>query len=232
MFSCYLPDAETTLLDEVAQRIADIVNKCKYDMVYFDGSEAASVQGAFWYCIPKVQLAFFNKFKREVLVEGASYTVSIYKGQVTMLKTTDEHLDHFNWHIYSGDAQTDIVAKGVKGHVDKVKIKGVLETCKNLMPAEFGWFSLLIRTPCYYATQPEGIEYLCSKCLAYNTPLSIQTTVDNLRRNGWTPEILSIIKNYETLRLENYFSEKEKLQELEAEYGLTKVAEGKWHLSI
>lgn len=107
MFGWYLADADTTLLDEIAQHIADIINECEYDMVYFDGAEAPSLQGAWWYYIPKVQLAFFNKFKREVLVQGASYTVSIYKGQGTMLKTTDEQLDHFNWHIYSRDAQTD-----------------------------------------------------------------------------------------------------------------------------
>lgn len=55
-----------------------------------------------------------------------------------MLETLDEQLDHSNWHIYSRDAQTDCVAKGLKGHIDKVKIKGVLDTYKNLMPAEFG----------------------------------------------------------------------------------------------
>lgn len=184
-------------------------------MVYFDGAEAPSLQGAWWYYIPKVQLAFFNKFKREVLVEGASYTVSIYKGQGTMLKTTDEQLDHFNWHIYSRDAQTDWVARGVKGHIDKVKIKGVLDTYKSLMPAEFGWFGYFTETPSYHATQPDEIEYLCNKCLGYNAPLSIETSVDTLKKNGWTPEILSIIKNYEMLRLKNYFSEevKAKLRE-------------------
>lgn len=124
------------------------------------------------------------------------------------------------------------MARGVKGHIDKVKIKGVLDTYKNLMPAEFGWFGYFTETPSYHATQPDEIEYLCNKCLGYNAPLSIETSVDTLKKNGWTPEISSIIKNYEMLRLKNYFSEevKAKLREPGAEFRLTKVAEGKWRL--
>jgi len=231
MFGWYIADADTTLLDEIAQRIADIVNECEYDMVYFDGAEAASLQGAWWYYIPKVQLAFYNKFKREVLIEGASYTVSIYKGQGTMLETSSEQLDHFNWHIYSRDAQTDFVSRGVKGHIDKVKIKGVIDTCKNLMPAEFGWFGYFTKTPFHDATQPDEVEYVCNKCLGYDVPFSLETSIETLRNNGWTPQILSILRNYEMLRLKNYFSEEEKakLRKPGAEFRL-KFSGGKWRL--
>jgi hypothetical protein len=232
MFGFYIADAESSLLDEIAQRIADIVNNCGFDMVYFDGAEAASAQGAWWYYIPKVQLAFFSKFKREVLVQGASYTVSIYRGQGTMLKPTDEQIDHFNWHIYSRDAQTDRAYRGVKGHIDRVKIPGVLKVQANLMPAEFGWFGIYAKTPYYQATQPDEIEYLCNKCVGYDSPLSIETTVWDLRENGWTAEMLSIIKRYEELRLRNIFSEDErrKLREPGAEFRLAKVSEDKWIL--
>jgi len=232
MFGFYIADAESTLLDEIAQRIADIVNECGFDMVYLDGAEAASAQGSWWYYVPKVQLAFFNKFKREVLVQGASYTVSIYRGQGTILRPSDEQLDHFNWHIYSRDAQTDRVYRGVKGHVDKVKIPGVLKVQANLMPAEFGWFGLYAKTPYYSATQPDEIEYLCNKCLGYDSPLSIETTLHDLKENGWTREMLSIIRNYEKLRFRNYFSEdeKKKMREPGAEFKLTKLSEDTWIL--
>lgn len=230
MFGFYIADAESSLLDEIAQRIADIVNNCKFDMVYFDGAEAASAQGAWWYYIPKVQLAFSSKFKREVLMQGASYTVSIYRGQGTMLKPTDEQIDHFNWHMYSRDAQTDCVYRGVKGHIDRVKIPGVLKVQANLMPAEFGWFGIHTKTPYSQATQPDEIEYLCNKCVGYDSPLSIETTVRNLRENGWTPEVLSIIKSYEELRLRNILSEDErrKLREPGAEFRLAKASEDRW----
>ncbi|MEM3792203.1 MAG: hypothetical protein QXH47_02655 [Candidatus Bathyarchaeia archaeon] len=232
MFGFYIADAESTLLDEIAQRIANIVNECGFDMIYFDGAEAASAQGAWWYYIPKVQLAFFNKFRREVLIQGASYTVSIYRGQGTMLKPTDEQLDHFNWHIYSRDAQTDRAYRGVKGHVDKVKIPGVIKVQANLMPAEFGWFGVYTKTPYYPATQPDEVEYVCNKCLGYDSPLSIETTVHDLRENGWTPEILSIVKNYEELRLRNILSEEERrrLRELGAEFRLIKPSKNRWVL--
>lgn len=232
MFGFYIADAESSLLDEIAERIANIVNECGFDMVYFDGAEAASAQGAWWHYVPKVQLAFFRKFKKEVLMQGASYTVSIYRGQGTMLKPTDEQLDHFNWHIYSRDAQTDRVCRGVKGHVDRVKIPGVLKVKANLMPAEFGWFGVYSKTPYCSATQPDEVEYVCNKCLGYDSALSIETTVHDLRENGWTPKILSIIKNYEELRLRNYFSENErkKLREPGAEFRLIRLSNDKWIL--
>ena len=232
MFGCYLVDAHTTLLDEVTKRIADIINECGYDMIYLDGAESACLQGAWWYYIPKVQLAFYEKFKREVLIQGASYTISIYKGQGSKLKVTNEYLDHFNWHIYSRDAQTDLVARGVKGHVDKVKLKGVAETLRNLMPAEFGWFGMLTKAPSYQATQPDEIEYVCNKCVGYDSALSLETSIEALRGNGSTPEILSIIRNYEYLRLKGCFSEleKEKLRQPGAEFRLTKGIGGRWCL--
>jgi hypothetical protein len=232
MFGCYLADANTSLLDEVTQHIADVVNECGYDMIYLDGAESAMLQGAWWYYIPKVELAFFEKFKREVLTEGASYTISVYKGQGSKFKISDELIDHFNWHIYSRDAQTDLVSRGVKGHVDRVKLKGVTETRNNLMPAEFGWFGFLTRTPSSQATQPDEIEYVCNKCVGYDSALSIETSVDALKENGWTPEILSIIKNYEGLRLQGYFTEdqKERLRQPGAEFRLTKGHEGRWRL--
>ncbi len=230
IFGFYIADAESTLLDEIAERIAKIVNECGFDMVYLDGAEAASLQGAWWYYIPKVQLAFTSRFKREVLVQGASYTVSIYRGQGTMLEWRDEQLDHFNWHIYSRDAQTDRVRRGVKGHVDKVKIPGVLKVKANLMPAEFGWFGIFTKTSSYPATEPEEIEYLCNKCVGYDSPLSIETTIRTLRENGWTPRMLSIIKDYETLRLGGYFSERDRmrLRQPRAEFRLTRLAGDRW----
>jgi len=42
-WSCFVPDGESTLFTEVAQRIATAVNTCGFDFVYLDGLDGAHV---------------------------------------------------------------------------------------------------------------------------------------------------------------------------------------------
>jgi hypothetical protein len=55
------------------------------------------------------------------------------------------------------------------------------------------------------ATGPREIEYAWSRALAYGAAMSLETCYDELRGNGRTAEIFSIIRRWEELRLTNYF---------------------------
>jgi hypothetical protein len=192
------------------------MNACGFDMIYLDNSNR--VQSPIWYYKTKVQMAIYNWLNRQnVLVQGSGYTA-------------------YTWHAFarytSGDTyrsfphywKENLKRKVSKEHLDRMRIKRIISYKRNLMPAELGWFGL------FKDTTPDEIEYLCGKAAGYDVPISIETRAYNLDSNPRTLEMLSIIKNYEALRLENYFSEKEKakLREPGREYRLIQGSEGKW----
>ncbi|HEX8933877.1 MAG TPA: hypothetical protein VF788_06735, partial [Pseudonocardiaceae bacterium] len=80
------------------------------------------------------------------------------------------------------------------------------------------------------ATRPREIEYAWAKALAYGAAMSLETHYDDLRGNGRTTEILSLIRRWEELRLSNYFSDtvRDQLKVLGKEFTLKPSTEGNW----
>jgi hypothetical protein len=54
-YGCYLADLRTTLKDEISERIAGVINRCGFDMIYFDGGECNVANGPFWYWVSQQQ---------------------------------------------------------------------------------------------------------------------------------------------------------------------------------
>jgi hypothetical protein len=69
-YGCFLPDEDSTLVDELAGRIARVLNTCGFDMIYMDGAEGM-VGG--WHGVAKMCEAIFRKFQRRVLVEASEW---------------------------------------------------------------------------------------------------------------------------------------------------------------
>lgn len=54
----------------------------------------------------------------------------------------------------------------------------------------------------YDGLQLDEVEYLMCKSLGYNVPISLQTGFSHLEAHGLSPEILNIVREYETMRME------------------------------
>jgi hypothetical protein len=69
-----------------------------------------------------------------------------------------------------------------------------------MTPGELGWFGIGPKSGNYDGLQYDEIEYLMVKSLAYNAPISLQTSFARMEAHALTPDILEIVRRYEELR--------------------------------
>lgn len=182
-YGSYLVDLKTSLKNELADRIAGLINRCGFDMIYFDGGEANNANGPGWYWISQQQMSVWDRVQREILVQGSGMT-------------------HWTWHIFSRATCDDFAALASKEYLDHHKIKNAwYYLTRNLMPAELGWWGLLVDTYDHLATLPDEIEHLGVRMLALGSPVSVETTLQVLKKNGRTEKILGLLSAVNHLRL-------------------------------
>lgn len=201
-YGCYLADLRSSLMERIADRIAGVVNRCGFDMIYFDGGECNAAMGPWWYWVGVQQTAVWKRFQRDVLVQGSGFTP-------------------FTWHFYSRGACDDFAAVAVKEYLDYHKIADSWRHYHDsFFPAELGWWGFLDWAPHQNATGPDEVEYYAARMLALDTPVSLETNMAALSRNGRTEELLELLGRWEALRLSGIVpNDVRKLLE-----------QGEWHL--
>ena len=199
-------DASSAASDEACRRLAAVFNACGFGMVYFDGAENASPRP------PKRDLAEFEDhamrlFNRPVIHMGAVVPPSLWHS-FARGATTDTYLNT----IGEAAAADRPPAKwpSVKRHID-ASVAYMLSLRGDMMPGELGWFGVWPRQE-RYGREVEGlqldeIEYLLCRSIAYDCPVSLQTSFRELDRHPLASEILRLFKTYETARLAHRFTE-------------------------
>lgn len=210
-YGCFQPDEKSTLVDDLADRIADVYNTCEMDQIYMDGAEA--MRG--WYGIARMRGAIYTRLKRPALVEASCW-------------------GHHSWPFHSRVGAWDHPKWGLKRFADD-HLRAV-DTYRRacLLEAQLGWWVILGPGPDWDLEMPDEIEYLCAKALGYDAPLSFQNvSVTGTPPNARQDEYFAMIGNYERLRLANYFSEavKEKIREQRQEFRLEHGEDGDWQLT-
>ena len=201
-YGCYLADLRTTLKGEISERIAGVINRCGFDMVYFDGGECNMANGPFWYWVSQQQDDVCRRVTRELLAQGSGGTA-------------------WTWHWFARGCCDDFAAVAPKQYLDHHKIAGSWTYyTASFMPAELGWWGFLADEPHHPATTPDEVEYYAVRMLALDTPVSLETHLGALKQNGRTEEMLKLLGEYEQLRLSGAVpkSVREKLRT------------GEWHL--
>jgi hypothetical protein len=198
----YLADLRTPLKEAISERIAGVINRCGFDMIYFDGGEVNGADGPYWYWVSQQQEDIFKRVKRDLVVQGSGMT-------------------HYTWHVFSRGNCDDFSALAPKQYLDYHKIGDTWNSHhNNFLPAELGWWGFLEDTPDHPATTPDEVEYYAVRMLALDTPVSLETNLAKLKANGRTEEMLRLLAKYEDLRLGG------KVPEAVRE----KLRTGEWHM--
>jgi hypothetical protein len=179
----YLADLKTSLADFIADRVAGVINRCGFDMIYFDGGEFNYANGPAWYWVGPQQMKIWERSRRELLVQGSGMT-------------------SWTWHIFTRGTCDDFAAVAVKEYLDHHKIADSWRNYRdNFLPAELGWWGFLEDTPDHPATTPDEVEYYAVRMLALDSAASLETNLKALKANGRTGEMLTLLGDYERLRL-------------------------------
>jgi hypothetical protein len=214
VFGTYVPEADSTLMDEMEQRIAYIVDACGFDMIYFDGLDGADVFAGSawsWYYGPQFALSVFRRVKRRLQVEASAWY-------------------HHDWHITSRLGAWDHTVRAPKKFLDLHIASN--DKLNDLLPTQLGWWAFNnYKGLLGLATTPDVIEYLGCKCLGRESAFSLQgITPKALRKDEEWSGLLATLGEYETLRLGHEVSEsiKTRLRVPGDEFTLRKRCDGKW----
>ncbi len=174
-YGSYLADLRGPLKEEIAKRIADLVNEAEIDMIYFDGGEVGSANGDPGWFVAEQQIEILKKVRRPILVEGS--------GIVPRL-----------WPYLTRMVDDDFATLAAISYLDKNKIKVHKIRADDFMPDNLGWLGLLKETKSFPATTPEEISTYIARSISVGAPVSIETYHDNLINNPYTSRLMDILK--------------------------------------
>jgi len=181
-FESYLVDLHSPTAAAMEQRIAGLINRVGFDMIYFDGGDLNAQQGPFWHEGSVFQTNVWKQLSHPILVQGSGITP-------------------WSWHLFTRATCDDFAAVAVKQYLDNYKIRFTWQAAhKAFLPAELGWVGILQGGPDHFATTPDELELVEARSLGLNSGLGVETDLASLRANGRSEEILSMMGRWERLR--------------------------------
>ena len=184
-------DQNTSLQQELARRIGQLYAQAGFQFVYFDGAE--DVHPPYWYTVSKAQLDVYKALKPNPLFsEGATKS-------------------HFSWHILTrGNAFDVFPPEFLKEATRKHPFSAAKYTAQDFTSINFGWINYVAPDTTTMGMQPDMLEYVCSRGAAWDCPIALVGNLDPLKQHPRTPDNLEVIRRWETARIQDFFSEKQK----------------------
>ena len=184
-FGRFTPDADSTLLAEVAARQAQTVNDCGFDMMYIDALDGEDILGggaASWHYGSMFVYELWKRFDHPMLLE---------------MSTMHHHL----WAVRSRMGAWDHPTRSHKRFID-IHCAANAHEGRSFLPMHLGWWAIKTWTgPQGEPTFADDIEYLCCKAIGNDVGLSLMGVTPGLFANNATLQRLGgITRNYEALR--------------------------------
>ena len=182
--SAYL-DQNSDLQEEYANKLAEIY-KLGCEFIYFDGSEGTNLPYEFH--IPNAQYRVYKAMgENPIFCEGAAKA-------------------HFGWHILSGANAFDIFPdEAFKKMIIKHPFKEALNMRYDYTRVNFGWWEFR------KSTSVDIFEFGTSKAAALDCPGSVIFSLDALRTNPRTRDVLEVVRRWECVRATKWLTEEQKL---------------------
>lgn len=181
----------TDIQDEVAGRLANIIEECGFRFIYYDGAE--DVNPPFWYNVAKAQLVVYNAMKtKSLFAEGAQKS-------------------HYGWHLLTrGNAFDTFRPEDIKTATRRYPIEAIKMISNDFSSIDFGWIKMELPSEETIGIQPDMIEYITSRAFAWNSIISIGGQLNLLEKHPRTNDNLEVIRRWEEVRANNILTEKEK----------------------
>lgn len=217
-------DQESTIQDEVAERLAHFWKVGGFDFCYWDGAE--DVPKPFWHYVPRAQLTVYTHLEpRPVFSE-------------TALKS------HFGWHMMSrGNAFDVFPPERLRAAFKKYVLRTARQDADDFSCVNFGWLRMRLptKTPPVFkertgmtgqfrrdltvdkgiGMQPDMFEFVESKALAWNCPISLQMSIKEMAHPRLADNV-AVIRAWENARRAGAFTpaERELLKDPDREFFL------------
>ena len=190
-------DQDTDLQDEIAGRLAELINGAGFRLFYFDGAE--DTPQPFWHYVPFAQRRVWEKVKTRVIAAETAQK------------------SHWGWHMFARGNAFDVFApEYTRAAMQKYVLRCARDAADDFSTVNFGWIGVRapgdrIRVADFLArsgkvqttagTQVDQIEYIACKALAWNAPLSVMGNLDVFKRHPRADELLAALKRWEDAKL-------------------------------
>ena len=184
-YGLLVPDGDSSLLTEVAERHADFYNECGFDMIYLDaldGAHAIAGQEWRWHYSPKFVFELAKRLKNPAIMEMS-------------------YLDHHLWYVRSRHGAWDHPSRNAKPFIN-LHLQANEAVQKLMLPVNMGWW----RIQKWMGVQGERsfedeIELLCAKALAAGSSLSFcDISPEEFAKSDNLQRMAKVIRNYELIR--------------------------------
>ncbi|MCX6244839.1 MAG: hypothetical protein NTU98_09055 [Bacteroidetes bacterium] len=204
-YKVFLPNLE--LQQEIAVNLAHRFNEMGLEQMDFDGHEGCLSSGQGDYALELFAKTFYDHLDHTVL-NGTSNSEPFYW--------------HINTYCNWGEPWNGGFTESMQQY--RLDNQGLFE--RNYLPHMLGWYLLTEKT-----TLPE-MEWMLARSAGYNAGFAMVSSLESLRKNPYTGELLDAIREWEICRRENVFPPevKEQLKDPKKEFHLEKVSETSYDL--
>lgn len=203
----------TTIQDEVGERLRDIYEQAGFQFVYYDGAE--DVPPPYWYTVARAQWIVGKKLQPQpVFAEGACKS-------------------HFSWHILTRGNAFDVFKPEVmKAATRTYPAAEIQQVAKDFTSINFGWIGYWAPGEDAIGTQPDMLEYVTSRAAAWDCPIAIQSDLQAMDAHPRTPDNLEVIRRWEEVRAKKWLTQAQKmaLRNLDQEHVLLVNEQGRFVL--
>jgi hypothetical protein len=191
----------TTIQDEVAERLKNIYEQAGFQFVYYDGAE--DVPPPYWHTVSRAQWIVSQKLAPQPLfAEGACKS-------------------HFSWHILTrGNAFDVFKPEVIKEATRAYPAVEIARAEKDFTRINFGWIGYWAPGKETMGTQPDMLEYVTSRAAAWDCPIAIQSDLQAMDAHPRTADNLEVIRRWEEVRAQKWLTQEQKtsLRNLEQEH--------------
>ncbi len=207
-YLAFYPDENSTLVGELADRIARVYNFCGMDQIYQDGAEGMGN----WHAIAVMRTAIYQRLKRPALVEASCH-------------------GHHNWWFHSRLGAWDHAKFAVKRFHDMHCAGAENYRRSALLEPQLGWWDFIGPSRTSRGQFPDEVEYFAVKDMALDAAMSLQgVSATGRPANARQLEYFTLLGWYERLRRARYFDKAtiERLRPPGHEFRLRQAPTGEW----
>ncbi|MFD1144245.1 hypothetical protein ACFQ4C_24175 [Larkinella insperata] len=203
--------ADYALQTEMAGTLAKLYNETGLRQISFDGLEGCWATGLGQYGLQLFVKSWYDQLKPEL------------KGAVINDASTP---GHYFWHTFTRMNWGEPWYAGFRESQTQYRLKNQDYFRRNLMPGMLGWFSVKPETSL------EDLEWMLARATGFDAGFGLATSMDALRKHGFSETLLNTLKTWETARLSGAFSaeQKNELRDINREFHLENAGEGTWRL--
>ena len=205
-YKVFFPNLD--LQREIARNLARTFNATGLSHMDFDGHEG---------CLAPGEGTYGNELFAKEFYDHLDHTV---------LNGTSPPLSHFYWHINSYCNWGEPWYGGFRDSMQEYRLNNQAFCERNYIPKMLGWY--LLRT----STCLSDMEWMLARSAGFDSGFALATTLEALRKNPESGQILDALREWEKARRSGAFSQeqRESLRNPKREFHLETVIGGGWNL--